>query len=150
MTSRITSTSTASSRHNPPPPASSSASTAHQQPSVRRNLFHHHLSRRPPSTTTTTTAAGSSTNTSATTTLQVPPTEDHSADIVIRDRNGNYDVEEVPAMTVEKQEDVVDRESMVSSGRRLGHEGLMKACRGGTETDRRGETPLPGSEQDAE
>ncbi len=49
---------------------------------VRRNLFHHHLSRRPTSASTSTSA----------TTLQASP-EDNSADIVIRDKNGNYQVE---------------------------------------------------------
>ncbi|MCJ1368026.1 hypothetical protein MMC16_007165 [Acarospora aff. strigata] len=55
---------------------------------VRRNLFSHHLGRRPTSASTSTSA----------TTLQASP-EDNSADIVIRDKNGNYqvDVPLVPA-----------------------------------------------------
>lgn len=49
---------------------------------VRRNLFHHHLSRRPTSASTSTTA----------TTLFESP-QDNSSDIVMRDKNGNYEVE---------------------------------------------------------
>ena len=77
------------------PPASSS---------VRRNLFHHHLGRRPTSASTSTSA----------TTLQASP-EDNSADIVIRDKNGNYqvDIPLVPAVGEELglEEDVKERES---------------------------------------
>ena len=50
--------------------------------SVRRNLFHHTLSRRPTSTSTSTSA----------TTLQ-EGSQDESLDIVIKDRNGNYQVQ---------------------------------------------------------
>ncbi|KAI9881416.1 MAG: hypothetical protein M1830_003423 [Pleopsidium flavum] len=60
---------------------------------VRRNLFHHHLSRRPTSASTSTSA----------TTLQASPEED-TTDIVIRDKNGNYQVEfpVVPAVGEEQ------------------------------------------------
>lgn len=77
------------------PPTSSS--------NVRRNLFHHHLGRRPTSASTSTSA----------TTLQASP-EDTSADIVIRDKNGNYqvDIPLVPAVGEEQglEEDVKERE----------------------------------------
>ncbi|MCJ1302752.1 hypothetical protein MMC08_005556 [Hypocenomyce scalaris] len=53
---------------------------------VRRNLFHHHLSRRPTSASTTTSAS----------TLHESP-QDNSSDIVMRDKNGNYQVE-IPSM----------------------------------------------------
>lgn len=71
---------------------------------VRRNLFHHHLGRRPTSASTSTSA----------TTLQASP-EDSSADIVIRDKNGNYqvDIPLVPAALGEEHgldEDVKERE----------------------------------------
>ena len=49
---------------------------------VRRNLFHHTLSRRPTSASTSTSA----------TTLQEGP-QDESLDIVVKDRNGNYQVQ---------------------------------------------------------
>ena len=48
---------------------------------VRRNLFHHQLSRRPTSASTSTSG----------TTLQ-EPLHDDSSDIVMKDRNGNYQV----------------------------------------------------------
>ena len=50
--------------------------------SVRRNLFHHTLSRRPTSTSTSTSA----------TTLQ-EGSQDETLDIVVKDRNGNYQVQ---------------------------------------------------------
>ncbi|KAL6719597.1 hypothetical protein ACLMJK_001517 [Lecanora helva] len=49
---------------------------------VRRNLFHHQLSRRPTS---------ASTSTSGTTLLD--SVQDDGSDIVVRDRNGKYDVQ---------------------------------------------------------
>lgn len=55
---------------------------------VRRNLFHHHLSRRP--TTTTTTA--SSASTSHETLRSDAGPEFATSDIVVRDRNGDFDV----------------------------------------------------------
>lgn len=56
---------------------------------VRRNLFHHHLGRRPTSASTSTSA----------TTVQASH-EENSTDIVIRDKNGNYqvDIPQVPAV----------------------------------------------------
>ncbi|SLM35769.1 hypothetical protein LPUS_05129 [Lasallia pustulata] len=61
-----------------PAPHTAASATSH----VRRNLFHHHLSRRPTSASTSTTA----------TTLFESP-QDDSSDIVMRDKNGNYQVE---------------------------------------------------------
>ena len=60
--------------------ASRSAVTGNS--SVRRNLFHHTLSRRPTSASTSTSA----------TTLQ-EGSQDESSDIVVKDRNGNYQVQ---------------------------------------------------------
>ncbi|KAI9759279.1 MAG: hypothetical protein M1835_000404 [Candelina submexicana] len=70
---------------------------------VRRNLFHPHLSRRPTSST-------ASNSTSATTILQTSP-EDNSDDIVIRDKNGNYQVE-VPLMPIEQNDDPHEKEKI--------------------------------------
>ena len=67
-------------------PASRTAASATSH--VRRNLFHHHLSRRPTSASTSTTA----------TTLFESP-QDDSSDIVMRDKNGNYQVE-IPSKPV--------------------------------------------------
>ncbi|KAI9677622.1 MAG: hypothetical protein M1817_006576 [Caeruleum heppii] len=79
------------------PPAS--RSDAPPTGSVRRNLFHHHLSRRPTPTSTTNPTIAGSTTTSATTLQPSPPTRDEnpiadaeSADIVVRDRNGEVAV----------------------------------------------------------
>jgi hypothetical protein len=75
------------------PPATSTSS-------VRRNLFHHHLSRRAPASSSNTSAA----------TVQAAA-EDHTADIVIRDMNGEYQVE-MPMVPMEgSDEEVVDKES---------------------------------------
>ena len=62
--------------------SSASRPAASSTSSVRRNLFHHTLSRRPTSASTSTSA----------TTLQENP-QDESLDIVMKDRNGNYQVE---------------------------------------------------------
>lgn len=62
--------------------SSSRPPTTNTTSSVRRNLFHHHLSRRPTSTSTSTSA----------TTLQESPQDDIS-EIVIRDFNGDYQVQ---------------------------------------------------------
>ena len=72
--------------HNGPSSKMASKSTASRSAatgssSVRRNLFHHTLSRRPTS---------ASTSTSATT---QEGSQDEISDIVVKDRNGNYEVQ---------------------------------------------------------
>ncbi|CAF9906338.1 hypothetical protein IMSHALPRED_004175 [Imshaugia aleurites] len=62
--------------------STASRSAATGTSSVRRNLFHHSLSRRPTSASTSTSA----------TTLQ-EGSQDESSDIVVKDRNGNYEVQ---------------------------------------------------------
>ncbi|KAI9762322.1 MAG: hypothetical protein M4579_000471 [Chaenotheca gracillima] len=90
----------------------SAAPASYNHAGVRRNLFNgHHLRRPGPSSTASTSA----------TTLQAPSTTDqdnatassntNSADIVVRDKNGNYEVE-VPLVPIEKQEDVLERERL--------------------------------------
>ncbi|KAL9135253.1 MAG: hypothetical protein Q9175_003554 [Cornicularia normoerica] len=59
-----------------------SRSAATSTSSVRRNLFHHTLSRRPTSASTSTSA----------TTLQ-EGSQDESSEIVVKDCNGNYQVQ---------------------------------------------------------
>lgn len=70
---------------------------------ARRNLFHQHLSRRAPA---------SSTGTSATTTIQVATaaSEDTSEEIVVRDKNGEYQFE-IPTMPVAGQDETLEKES---------------------------------------
>lgn len=62
--------------------STASRSAATGTSSVRRNLFHHTLSRRPTSASTSTSA----------TTLQ-EGSQDESSDIVVKDRNGNFEVQ---------------------------------------------------------
>ena len=78
---------------------------------VRRNLFHHQLSRRP--TSTSTSMSGS--------TLQ-EPLPDNSSDIVVKDRNGNYQVD-IPLLPPldeeqmqEEDEAAMEKESKVEIG----------------------------------
>lgn len=76
---------------------------ASNNPGARRNLFHQHLSRRAPA---------SSTGTSATTTIQAA-SEDTSEEIVVRDKNGEYQFE-IPTMPVAGQDEAMEKESMYS------------------------------------
>lgn len=78
-------------------PAASRA-TASSTANVRRNLFHHQLSRRPTSSSTSTTA----------TTLQESLNDD-SSDIVVKDRNGKYDVQ-VPLLPPLDEEQAQEEE----------------------------------------
>ena len=78
---------------------------------VRRNLFHHQLSRRP--TSASTSMSGS--------TLQ-EPLPDNSSDIVVKDRNGNYQVD-IPLLPPldeeqmqEEDEAAIEKESTVEIG----------------------------------
>jgi len=77
---------------------SSSRVTAANTAGVRRNLFHHHLSRRPTSASVST----------STTTFQEPILDD-SAEIVVRDRNGSYQVQ-VPLLPPLNDEDALEEE----------------------------------------
>ena len=71
---------------------------------TRRNLFHQHLSRRP--------TASSTAGTSATTIQAV--SEDTGDEIVVRDKNGNYQFE-LPVMPIAGQDEVMEKESMFGS-----------------------------------
>ncbi|KAL2039184.1 hypothetical protein N7G274_008233 [Stereocaulon virgatum] len=75
-----------------------SRATASSTANVRRNLFHHQLSRRPTSSSTSTTA----------TTLQESLNDD-SSDIVVKDRNGKYDVQ-VPLLPPLDEEQAQEEE----------------------------------------
>lgn len=78
-------------------PAASRATTS-STANVRRNLFHHQLSRRPTSSSTSTTA----------TTLQ-ESLHDDSSDIVVKDRNGKYDIQ-VPLLPPLDEEQAQEEE----------------------------------------
>ncbi|MCJ1256827.1 hypothetical protein MMC24_004651 [Lignoscripta atroalba] len=80
----------------------SSRPTASNTSHVRRNLFHHHLSRRPTSASTSTSV----------TTLQDSP-RDNNSDIVMRDQNGNYQVQmpSLPAVDDEQSQEDEGRET---------------------------------------
>ena len=68
---------------------------------VRRNLFHHHLSRRPTTSSTT----------SAETVRLDMEMESESSDIVIRDKNGDYEVGDPPIPVLDDQEEPSNREA---------------------------------------
>ncbi|RQM06441.1 hypothetical protein DH86_00002282 [Scytalidium sp. 3C] len=68
---------------------------------VRRNLFHHHLSRRPTTASTSTSAE--------TLRLDVDP-EIGTSDIVIRDKNGEFDVGEPPVQCLDDEEEAGESE----------------------------------------
>ena len=79
--------------------ATAPRSAAIGAPNVRRNLFHHTLSRRPTSASTSTSA----------TTLQENP-QDESLDIVVKDRNGNYQVQ-VPLLPPLDEDEAQEEDS---------------------------------------
>ena len=87
--------------------STASRSIATGTSSVRRNLFHHTLSRRPTSASTSSLA----------TTLQ-DASQDESSDIVVKDRNGNYQVQ-VPILPpldedqAQEEDSGNEKESMV-------------------------------------
>lgn len=73
---------------------------------VRRNLFHQHLSRRPTT---------SSTSTSAETLRLDHEMDSETSDIVIRDRNGEFEIEDPPVHDEQEeggQDDALEDESM--------------------------------------
>ncbi|TVY48012.1 hypothetical protein LOCC1_G001066 [Lachnellula occidentalis] len=73
-----------------------SSSTSHRATNVRRNLFHQHLSRRPTTSSTSTSAE--------TLRLDIEPESDTS-DIVIRDKNGEFEIGDPPMGSFDEQED---------------------------------------------
>lgn len=87
-------------RHQPAPAASSSLRTAN----VRRNLFHQHLSRRPTT---------SSTSTSAETLRLDHEHESETSDIVIRDKNGDFEVLDAGAQDVDEEDDIDEEDPVV-------------------------------------
>jgi hypothetical protein len=77
-----------------------SSSTSHRDrdraTNVRRNLFHHQLSRRPTT---------SSTSTSAETLRLDIEHESDNSDIVIRDKNGEFEIGDPPMQSFDEQEE---------------------------------------------
>jgi len=84
-------------RRPPAPPASSSLRTA----GVRRNLFHQHLSRRPTT---------SSTSTSAETLRLDHDHESETSEIVIRDKNGDFEVLDASSQDLDEEDDIDDED----------------------------------------
>ncbi|TVY32962.1 hypothetical protein LSUB1_G006632 [Lachnellula subtilissima] len=76
--------------------AASSSTNHRATTNVRRNLFHQHLSRRPTTSSTSTSAE--------TLRLDIEPESDTS-DIVIRDKNGEFEVGDPPMGSFDEQED---------------------------------------------
>jgi hypothetical protein len=88
--------------------ATTSSSSSRTTNNVRRNLFHQHLSRRPTTSSTSTSAE--------TLRLDIEPESD-SSDIVIRDKNGEFEIGDPPMQSFDEQEeggngDVQEDESM--------------------------------------
>lgn len=79
--------------------AASSASSSSRTGGVRRNLFHQHLSRRP-----TTSSTSTSTETLR---LDIEPESDTS-EIVIRDKNGEFGIEDLPMTSPDEHEEGAD------------------------------------------
>lgn len=73
-----------------------SSSTSHRSTGVRRNLFHHQLSRRPTT---------SSTSTSTETVRLDIEHESDTSDIVIRDKNGEFEIGDPPMQSLDEQEE---------------------------------------------
>jgi hypothetical protein len=69
---------------------------------VRRNLFHQHLSRRPTT---------SSTSTSAETLRLDIEADPETSDIVIRDKNGDFEVGDPPIPELDEQEETGNQEA---------------------------------------
>ncbi|KAN0102989.1 hypothetical protein V8E51_011302 [Hyaloscypha variabilis] len=76
--------------------ATASSSSNRSTNNVRRNLFHQHLSRRPTTSSTSTSAE--------TLRLDVDPESD-SSDIVIRDKNGEFEIGDPPMQSFDEQEE---------------------------------------------
>lgn len=72
-----------------------SNSSINHSTGVRRNLFHQHLSRRPTT---------SSTSTSAETLRLDTELESETSDIVIRDKNGDFEIGDTPVQSMDEQE----------------------------------------------
>jgi hypothetical protein len=73
-----------------------SSSSTTRSTGVRRNLFHQHLSRRPTT---------SSTSTSAETLRLDGEQESETSDIVIRDRNGDFEIADPPMEPLDEQDE---------------------------------------------
>lgn len=97
--------------------ATTSSSSNRSTNNVRRNLFHQHLSRRPTTSSTSTSAE--------TLRLDVDPESD-SSDIVIRDKNGEFEIGDPPIQSFDEQEeggngDALEDESMSTMERVWDH-----------------------------
>jgi len=88
--------------------ASSASSNSRPAAGVRRNLFHQHLSRRP-----TTSSTSTSTETLR---LDIEPESD-SSEIVIRDKNGEFEIGDLPMTSFDDEHeegaDAQDDESKI-------------------------------------
>jgi len=76
--------------------AATSSSSSRTTNDVRRNLFHQHLSRRPTTSSTSTSAE--------TLRLDIEPESD-SSDIVIRDKNGEFEIGDPPMESFDEHEE---------------------------------------------
>ncbi|KUJ19979.1 uncharacterized protein LY89DRAFT_467734 [Mollisia scopiformis] len=94
---------------------SSTSSTSRPTTGVRRNLFHQHLSRRP-----TTSSTSTSTETLR---LDIEPESD-SSEIVIRDKNGEFEIGDLPMTSFDDEhEEGVDTQEEESEHTRSDMDG---------------------------
>lgn len=83
---------------------------------VRRNLFHQHLSRRPTT---------SSTSTSAETLRLDLEADSETSDIVIRDKNGDFEIGDPPIPELDEQEEPGTQDAREDKSELLGIQGLI-------------------------
>jgi len=89
-----------------------SSSSSRSLTGVRRNLFHQHLSRRPTT---------SSTSTSAETLRLDNEQESETSDIVVRDRNGDFEIADPPMTSEQEEGDHDEAQEDEKERRRLAH-----------------------------
>jgi hypothetical protein len=96
-----------------------STTTNSRSTGVRRNLFHQHLSRRPTTSSTSTSAE----------TLRLDNEHDLGAlDIVIRDKNGDFDIGDPPMQSLDEPEEGEQVDAQEDESLLFVHEkGIMKA-----------------------
>ena len=85
-------------------PPTTSTSSSLRTANVRRNLFHQHLSRRPTT---------SSTSTSAETLRLDNEHESETSDIVIRDKNGDFEVLDASTQDLDEEDDMDEEDPSV-------------------------------------
>ncbi|RDL35004.1 UPF0220 protein [Venustampulla echinocandica] len=108
--------------------ATSSSTHSHRSTGVRRNLFHHQLSRRPTT---------SSTSTSAETVRLDVEHESDTSDIVIRDKNGEFEIGDPPMQSFDEQEEGGNDDTHEDQSKKQSHSRRRPSADGGEEERQR-------------